>query len=62
VNVLLDHLKRELNNNQITLEAIVDAKASRTEAYTDRERFEKLSKEYPNLNKLKDKLDLEFGF
>ncbi len=62
VNVLLDFLKKELNNNQITLEAIVDAKTAQTEAYTDRERFEKLSKEYPNLNKLKDKLDLEFGF
>lgn len=62
VNVLLDHLKRELNNNQITLEAIVDKQAVKNEAYTDRERFEKLSKEYPALNKLKDKLDLEFGF
>ncbi len=62
VNVLLDFLKKELNNNQITLQAVVDTAAAKTEAYTDRERFEKLSKAHPNLNKLKDKLDLEFGF
>ncbi|UBM61900.1 DNA polymerase III subunit gamma/tau [Candidatus Sulfidibacterium hydrothermale] len=62
VNVLLDFLKKELNNNQITLDAIVDTQMVKKEAYTDRERFEKLSKEYPVLNQLKDKLDLEFGF
>ncbi len=62
VNVLLDYLKKELNNNQITLKAIVDTHTTETEAYTDRERFEKLSKEYPALRQMKDKLDLEFGF
>jgi DNA polymerase-3 subunit gamma/tau len=62
VNVLLDFLKKELNNTRITLKAVVDATTAKTEAYTDRERFEKLSKDYPNLNKLKDTLDLEFGF
>jgi len=62
VNVLLDYLKKELNNNQIILEAIVDTHTRQKEAYTDRERFEELSKEYPKLNRLKNELDLEFGF
>ena len=55
-------LKKELNNNQIKLEAIVDKHAQQKEAYTDRERFEKLSKEYPKLTKLKNELDMELGF
>lgn len=62
INILLDYLKKELNNNQITLEAIVDTHTRQKEAYTDRERFEKLSKEYPKLNRLKNELDLELGF
>jgi DNA polymerase-3 subunit gamma/tau len=62
INILLDFLKKELNNNQITLEAIVDTHARQKEAYTDRERFEKLSKEHPKLNRLKNELDLELGF
>ncbi len=62
VNILLDYLKKELNNNQITLDAIVDTHTQQKEAYTDRERFEELSKEYPKLNRLKNELDLEFGF
>jgi len=62
VNILLDYLKKELNNNQITLDAIVDTHTQKKEAYTDRERFEELSKEYPKLNRLKNELDLEFGF
>ncbi len=62
INILLDYLKKELNNNQITLEATVSAHKQQKEAYTDRERFEKLSKEYPQLNRLKNELDLELGF
>ncbi len=62
VNILLDYLKKELNNNQITLEAIVDTHKRQQEAYTDRERFEKLSKDFPKLNRLKNELDLELGF
>ncbi len=62
INTLLDYLKKELNNNQITLDALVDTHARHTEAYTDRERFEKLSGEYPKLNRLKNELDLELGF
>ncbi len=62
VNILLDYLKKELNNNQIILDAIVDTHTRQKEAYTDRERFEELSKEYPKLNRLKNELDLEFGF
>ena len=62
VNILLDYLKRELNNNQITLEGVVDSHARQKEAYTDRERFDVLAKKYPKLNRLKDELDLELEF
>jgi len=62
VNILLDYLKRELNNNQITLEGIVDSHARQKEAYTDRERFDVLAKKNPKLNRLKDELDLELEF
>ncbi len=62
VSVLLNFLKRELNNNQITLNPKVLASGAKQEAYTDRERFEKLSEEFPNIKKLKDKLNLELDF
>ena len=62
VNILLDYLKRELNNNQITLEGVVDSHTRQKEAYTDRERFEVLAKKHPQLNRLKDKLDLGLEF
>ena len=62
VNILLDYLKKELNNNQITLEGVVDSHARQKEAYTDRERFDVLAKKHPQLNQLKDKLDMELEF
>jgi len=62
VSVLLNFLKKELKNNQITLEGLVMASDAKHEAYTDRERFEELAEKYPNVKKLKDKLNLELDF
>jgi DNA polymerase-3 subunit gamma/tau len=62
VSVLLNFLKNELNNNQIVLQPKVMESGTAREAYTDRERFEKLSEEYPKVKKLKDKLNLELDF
>ncbi len=62
INVLMDYLKSHLDNNQITLKAIVDKNVAKDEAYSDRDRFEKLSKEYPKLNRMKNELDLDFGY
>lgn len=62
ISVLLNHLKTELNNNQIVLNPKVTESGARHEAYTDRERFEQLSKTFPKVKKLKDKLNLELDF
>lgn len=62
VATLLSFLKDELNNNQIELHPLVDQVKSETEAYTDSERFESLAKKFPQMNKLKNSLDLEIEF
>jgi hypothetical protein len=62
VTTLLNFLRNELNNNQIKLHPLVDTINSQTEAYTDSERFESMAKKYPQMNKLKDSLDLEIEF
>ena len=62
VTTLLNFLRNELNNNQIKLHPLVDTVNSQTEAYTDSERFESMAKKYPQMNKLKDSLDLEIDF
>ena len=62
VNQLMEHLKRELNNNQITLQAIVPDKNQTKKAYTDRDKLERLIEKNPNVQKLKDQFNLEIGF
>jgi DNA polymerase-3 subunit gamma/tau len=62
VNHLMEHLKRELNNNQITLKAVVPDKNEQKKAYTDREKLERLIEKNPNVQKLKDQFNLELGF
>ncbi|MBE0651821.1 MAG: DNA polymerase III subunit gamma/tau [Bacteroidales bacterium] len=62
VATLLTFLKNELNNNQLELRPIVQASSNQTEAYTDSARFESLAEKYPEMNKLKNSLDLEIEF
>jgi len=62
VTTLLNFLRKELNNNQIKLHPVVNTSHNQTEAYTDSERFESLAKKFPQMNKLKDALDLEIDF
>lgn len=62
VTALLEFLKLELNNNQITLKPVIPSKKEARVAYTDRERFEEMAKKYPGLIKLKDQLNLELDF
>lgn len=59
VTTLLNFLRNELNNNQIKLHPLVNTINRQTEAYTDSERFESMAKKFPQINKLKDTLDLE---
>ena len=56
---LLEFLKRELNNNQITIEPILPGKKERKVVLTDREKFEAMAKKYPGIKALKDQLNLE---
>jgi DNA polymerase-3 subunit gamma/tau len=63
IAALLEFLKRELNNNQITLKHIVASKDSKKKvAYTDREKYEEMAKKYPNLADMKEQLGLELDF
>lgn len=56
---LLEFLKRELNNNQITIEPVLPGKKERKVVLTDREKFEAMAKKYPGIKQLKDQLNLE---
>jgi len=62
VNVLLEFLKGELKNNQITLHPVLPDKTEPKKAYTDRDKLEVLLEKYPNVKKLKDQLNLEIGY
>lgn len=62
ITSMLEFLKKELNNNQITLKPVVAEKKSQKVAYTDREKFEEMAKKYPGLIDLKEQLNLELDF
>ncbi len=62
VTALLEYLKDELNNNQITLKAVVADNKKEKIAYTDREKFEEMAKKYPGIIALKDQMNLELEF
>ncbi|MCB2208110.1 MAG: DNA polymerase III subunit gamma/tau [Bacteroidetes bacterium] len=62
ITSMLEFLKKELNNNQITLKPVVAEKSSQKVAYTDREKFEEMAKKYPGLIDLKEQLNLELDF
>ncbi|MBC8319336.1 MAG: DNA polymerase III subunit gamma/tau [Bacteroidetes bacterium] len=62
VTSLLEFLKKELNNNLITLKPITPEKNEQKVAYTDSEKFAEMTKKYPEILKLKDKLNLEIEF
>ncbi len=59
INLLLEHLKNQLHNNQITLELVMVEAAPNREAYTDREKFQKMAEHRPALQLFKDELGLE---
>lgn len=56
---LKNHLKHALHNNQFMLIPEIMDKPAETQAYTDKEKFEKMSKDYPILNTLQTELNLE---
>ena len=62
VTALLHFLKKELNNNQITLTPTFPEKNEQKTAYTDREKFDTMAKKYPDIIKLREQMNLELGF
>lgn len=56
---LKNHLKNTLHNNQYTLVPELMEKPAEIEAYTDKEKFEKLVQVHPELRKLQMELRLE---
>jgi DNA polymerase-3 subunit gamma/tau len=63
IAALLEFLKKELDNNQITLKHIVANKDNKKKvAYTDREKYEEMAKKYPHLADMKEQLGLELDF
>jgi DNA polymerase-3 subunit gamma/tau len=55
----LKYLKKELNNDQITLDAQL-AQEEKERRKSDYEKFDEISKENPSVKKLKDQLNLDF--
>ena len=59
MSALRSHLKNTLHNNQFDLISEVMEKPAEIEAYTDKEKFEKLAEAHPELRKLQMELKLE---
>ena len=59
MSALRSHLKNTLHNNQYVLIPEVMDKPATIEAYTDKEKFEKLAEAHPELRKLQIELKLE---
>ncbi len=62
ITILKNFLFDRLNNNQIKLKAVIAKKDELKEAYTDRERFNELQKQFPALNEFREKFRLELEF
>ncbi|BAO56667.1 DNA polymerase III subunit gamma/tau [Nonlabens marinus] len=57
---ILEFLKRELQNYQLTIEIAVDKSVQKRYVYTDQEKFQKLVDKNPSIDKLRQAFDLEF--
>ena len=62
MSALFDHLKKSFNNNQLKLTPVISDKLRKMEAYTDKEKFEKIAELRPHLRQLKQELNLEASF
>ena len=57
---ILEHLRDALKNDQIKLKLVL-SKGGYQKAYTQVEKLEKMIEKNPDINLLKDKLDLDLG-
>ena len=59
-NLLLEFLRNEMKNDFITMQVIVTEQQSETKKYmNDRDKLEAMAAQNPNVNKLRDQLNLE---
>ena len=56
------YLKEHLQNQKLSLRAVITEKEENKTAYTDEEKFDEMKKANPDLQDLKDQLDLEIEF
>ncbi|MFT4525270.1 MAG: DNA polymerase-3 subunit gamma/tau [Bacteroidia bacterium] len=59
---MLENIRKALNNYTITLETEVDKVISSKQAFTSKDKYEKLKEENPDLEKLKDQLGLDLDY
>lgn len=59
---MLDSIRKTLNNHTITIETEVDKVVSSKQAFTSKDKYEKLKEENPELEKLKNKLGLDLDY
>lgn len=62
INLLLDFLKTGLQNTHIRLNPILEEKPKELDAYTDKEKFEKIATVRPYIRSFKEQLGLETEF
>ena len=58
---LHEYLKNALHNNQFTLKELVVERPKETVLYTDKQKFEKMAEDNPNINEIKESLGLQLG-
>lgn len=61
MHALHDFLKKKLHNNQFVLKEEVVERQHEIVVYTDKQKFEKMSNDNPNLLEIKDSLGLQLG-
>ena len=59
---MLDSIRKTLKNHTITIETEVDKVVSSKQAFTSKDKYEKLKEENPELEKLKNKLGLDLDY
>ena len=55
---ILDFIRRNLKNNNIFIDLIVDEKIEEKLVYTDKDKYDLMKKKNPNLEKLKNSFNL----
>ncbi len=59
---LIQYLRDQLKNNEITVVSLMQQAAGKKVIYTSKEKFEHLAEKNPYLNELKERLGLDWEF